>query len=183
MTLVNCKYCKKQFDRDKEEFVQIPWGETRYRYGHKECYLKAFNEGTERKLYKIWNPATASTCFWCHKALDTTDENVIEMPELKNRWVHKECAAIHPENDFEKLMIYIINLYGLKENYIPQKYRKQLTQYEQDYEFTYSGMLKALKYWYEITKHPLDKTRGVGIIPFVYQEAREYYYALYIANL
>lgn len=122
MTLVNCKYCKKQFDRDKELFVQIPWGETRYRYAHAECYQKEFDEGREKKKYKVWNPETASTCFWCHKAVDTTDEAVIAMPELPNRWVHKECANKHPENDFEKLMIYIINLYKLKDNYIPQKY-------------------------------------------------------------
>lgn len=182
MTLVNCKYCKKQFDRDKEPFVQIPWGETRYRYAHAECYQKEFDKGREKKKYKIWNPETASTCFWCHKAIDTEDDEVIPMPELPNRWVHITCADKHPENDFEKLMLYIINLYKLKDNYIPQRYQKQLNQYEADYEFTYSGMLKALKYWYEIKNHPLDKNHGVGIIPYIYKEAREYYYALYLAE-
>ena len=58
-----------------------------------------------------------------------------------------------------------------------------MNQYEQDYEFTYSGMLKALKYWYEVKKHPIDTTRGVGIIPMIYKEAYEYYYALYLAQL
>ena len=80
-------------------------------------------------------------------------------------------------------MLYIINLYNLKDNYIPQKYQKQLNQYEADYEFSYSGMLKALKYWYEVKKHPLDKTKGIGIIPYIYKEARDYYYALYLADL
>ena len=184
MTLVNCKYCKKQFDRDKEPFVQIPWGATRFRYAHAECYQKEFEEGREKQKYKIWNPETASTCFWCHKAVDTADDDeVIPMPELPNRWVHVKCANEHPANDFEKLMIYIINLYKLKDNYIPQKYQKQLNQYEADYEFTYSGMLKALKYWYEIKNHPLDKNYGVGIIPYIYKEAKEYYYALYLADL
>ena len=183
MQPVNCKYCKQQFDRDKESFVQIPWGETRFRYAHANCYLKEFNEGKEKKIYKIWDPKTSTTCFWCYKALDKNAEDVIPMPELPNRWVHKKCAEKHPENDFEKLMIYIIQLYKLKDNYIPQKYRKQLNQYEQDYEFTYSGMMKALKYWYDVKKHPLDTTKGVGIIPYIYKEAKDYYYALYLAQL
>ena len=182
---VNCRYCKKKFNRDKESFIQIPVGTTGtvFRYAHAECYLKEFNSGKVKETYKIWNPNTSSTCFWCHKALDKTDENVIAMPELPNRWVHKGCAQIHPANDLEKLMIYIIQLYKLKDNYIPQRLMKQITQYENDYEFTYSGMLKALKYWYEIKKHPIDTNFGVGIIPRVYAEAKQYYYSLYLAQL
>ena len=42
-------------------------------------------------------------------------------------------------------------------------------------------MQKALRYWYEIRGHPIDITRGVGIIPLVYKEARDYYYALYVS--
>lgn len=164
MAEVNCRYCKKKFDRDKESFVQIPVGTTGtvFRYAHADCYLKEFNAGRVKERYKIWNPATAATCFWCHKALDTTDQNVIAMPELPNRWVHKGCAAIHPANDYEKLMIYVIKLYKLKENYIPQKLQKQVTQYENEYEFTYSGMQKALRYWYEIKKNPIDNKYGLG---------------------
>lgn len=187
MAEVNCRYCKKKFDRDKESFVQIPVGTTGtvFRYGHAQCYLNAFNDpkNSETTIRQIWNPKTASTCFWCHKALDTTADNVIAMPELPNRWVHKGCAAIHPENDLEKLTIYIIQLFKLKDNYISQRLRKQLTEYENNYDFTYSGMQKALKYWYEVRKHPIDINRGVGIIPYIYQEAKQYYYSLYLAQL
>ena len=94
MAYVNCRYCKKQFNRDKESFIQIPVGEkgTTFRYAHADCYLKEFNEGKVKEVYKIWNPKTSSTCFWCNKALDTTDPNVIPMSQLPNRWVHKGCA-------------------------------------------------------------------------------------------
>ena len=182
MAQVNCRYCKKQFDRDKEPFVQIPWGKV-FRYGHGSCYTKAVNEGIEKNIYKIWDPAKASTCFWCHKAIEIDNPKVIPMPELPNRYVHIECSKKHPENDLEKLMIYIIQLYKLKENYIPPAQMKQVTQYEQEYEFTYSGMLKALKYWYEVKKNPLDINRGIGIIPYIYKQAKEYYYALYLSDL
>ena len=43
-------------------------------------------------------------------------------------------------------------------------------------------MLKALKYWYEIKHNPVDLSRGVGIIPYVYKDAREYYYNLWLAD-
>ena len=94
MAEVNCRYCKKKFDRDKEPFVQIPIGTkgTVFRYAHQDCYLKEFNAGRVKEVYKIWNPKTASTCFWCHKALDTADANSMPLPDLPDRWAHKGCV-------------------------------------------------------------------------------------------
>lgn len=185
MPEVNCKYCKKKFNRDKEPFIQIPVGTTGtvFRYAHASCYQEEFNAGRVKESYKIWNPQTASTCFWCHKAVDITDPNVVPLQELEGRWAHKGCAQVHPVNDYEKLMVYILQLFKSKDNYIPQKLQKQIKQYEDDYEFTYTGMQKALKFWYEIEKHPIDRSRGIGIIPLVYERARQYYYSLYLAQL
>ena len=60
---------------------------------------------------------------------------------------------------------------------------KQLSQYEREHNFTYSGMLKSLIYFFEIQHNGIDKTNGgIGIIPFVYQSARDYYYALWVAQ-
>ena len=50
-----------------------------------------------------------------------------------------------------------------------------------DYKFTYSGMTKALEYFYRVKKNPIDKTKGVGIIPYVYKQAYDYYYGLWLA--
>ena len=68
-------------------------------------------------------------------------------------------------------MIYIISLYNLKDDYIVPKFMLQLSNFEKEYGFTYSGMLKALKYWYEVKRNPIDKDRGLGIIPYVYKQA------------
>lgn len=44
-------------------------------------------------------------------------------------------------------------------------------------------MLKALVYWFEIKGHSIEKANGgIGIIPYVYQQAYEYYYSLWLAN-
>ena len=76
----------------------------------------------------------------------------------------------------------LIKLFKLKDDYILPRYMKQITQYKNDYNFTYSGMLKALKYWYEVKKNPVDLNRGVGIIPYIYKNAYDYYLALWLSH-
>jgi hypothetical protein len=44
-------------------------------------------------------------------------------------------------------------------------------------------MLKALIYFYEIKGGSVEEAHGgVGIIPFIYQDAYNYYYNLWLAN-
>ena len=181
MAPVKCKYCGKQFDREKEPYIQIPYGKT-FRYGHANCYIDAVNNKKEKEQYDIWDPKQSTTCFWCHQAVFPNQLDIIQMPQLKDRYVHKKCAEEHPKDDKEELTIYLIKLFKLKDDYILPRYMKQLSQYEKQYNFSYSGMLKALKYWYEVKKNPVDTDRGVGIIPYIYKNAYDYYYALWQAD-
>ena len=69
----------------------------------------------------------------------------------------------------------------LGENYINPRVRKQLNQYVEEYNYTYSGMLKALIYFYEIKGNSVEKANGgVGIIPWIYKDAYNYYYNLWM---
>lgn len=181
MATVTCKYCKQKFDREKIPFIQIPYGK-QFRYGHADCYLKAIEDKTETAVYDIWDPTLSTTCFWCHRAVYPNQADVIPMPQLKDRYVHISCAEQHPANDQEELTLYLIKLFRLKDDYILPRYMKQLSQYEREYHFSWSGMLKALKYWYEVKQHPVDLDRGVGIIPYIYKNAYDYYYALFLAD-
>lgn len=181
MATVTCKYCGKKFDRDKEAYVQIPLGKT-FRYGHGNCYLDAVNSGAEKAVYGIWDPKHSTTCFWCHQAIYPNQEDVIPMPQLKDRYVHKKCNETHPQDDKDEIMLYIIKLYNLKDDYILPKYMLQISDFEKQYHFTYSGMLKALKYWYEVKKNPVNKNYGLGIIPHIYKQAYDYYYSLWLAQ-
>jgi hypothetical protein len=71
----------------------------------------------------------------------------------------------------------------LKEDYITPKVRKQMNTYIEEYGFTYSGMRKALIYFYEVKKNDASKANGgIGIIPYCYKQARDYYYALWLAQ-
>ena len=44
-------------------------------------------------------------------------------------------------------------------------------------------MLKSLVYFYDIKGNSIDKSYGgVGIIPYTYKKARDYYYAIWLAQ-
>ena len=69
----------------------------------------------------------------------------------------------------------------LGENYINPRVRKQLNQYVEEYNYTYSGMLKALIYFYEVKGNSVEKANGgIGIIPWIYKDAYNYYYNLWM---
>lgn len=115
------------------------------------------------------------------------------------RYAHPECAKqaendedtplqIHTPSekvktkedlDKEKFEEYVKNL--LNEPYINARVRKQMNDYIKEYQYTYSGMLKALVYFYEIKGNNKNKANGgIGIIPFIYKDAYNYYYNLWM---
>lgn len=180
--IVTCIYCKQKFDREKISYIQEPHG-SRFRYGHGDCYIKAKADGTEKNDYEIYDPAIFKNCFWCSKAINPKAENVIELPGMFGRYSHKSCAQTHPENDREKFIVYLIKLYKCDErDEIWQSFLRRAETMIKDYKFTYSGMMKALEYFHVVNKNPVDRRRGIGIIPYVYSQAYQYYYNLWIAQ-
>lgn len=85
------------------------------------------------------------------------------------------------EKDKEALEKYIMNLF--KEDYINPRIRKQINTYIKEYNYTYSGMLKALIYFFDVKKNDIEKAHNsIGIIPYIYKEAYNYYYSIWLAN-
>ena len=106
------------------------------------------------------------------------------------RYAHHRCMPdgelvplTNPvDDDLLALENYVSNLFG--ELYNPAKIKKQIKDYKENYGYSYSGMLKTLIWWYEIKGNSKDKAQGgIGIIPFVYQDASRYYYSLYLAQI
>lgn len=86
------------------------------------------------------------------------------------------------DQDLVDLENYIKNLLG--DDYNPARVKKQIKDYKNEYNYSYSGMLKALVWFYEIKGNSIEKANGgIGILPFVYQDAYNYYYSLYLAQL
>ena len=125
------------------------------------------------------------TCVYCRQKFDRDKVDFIQVSP--RRYAHKECSELEGQRLYKEeadkiaLENYIIKL--LKIEYVTPRIRKQLNTYVEQYGYTYSGMHKALIYFYEIKGNSPERANGgVGIIPYVYQDAYNYYYALWEAN-
>ena len=120
-------------------------------------------------------------CVYCGKVFDRDKVACVQVSN--RRYAHKECSEgemqrlSKEELDKQKLEEYIVKLLGA--DYVTARVHKQINQYVKEYNFTYSGIHKALVYFYEVQKHSTDKANGgIGIIPYVYEDAYKYYYNL-----
>lgn len=76
---------------------------------------------------------------------------------------------------------YIMKLFNT--SYVDARIQKQIKQYVDEYNFTYSGIRKALVYFFEVKGNSIEKANGgIGIVPYVYQHAYNYYLALWQAQ-
>lgn len=83
--------------------------------------------------------------------------------------------------DLKALKDYIQQLYKDKANWV--LITKQIKDYHANDNFTYSGMLSTLKYFYEVKKgDPNASNGGIGIVKYTYQDAYNYYLKLFLAN-
>lgn len=103
------------------------------------------------------------------------------------RYAHLDCAIAdkntksQEEIDKEECEKYIMQLLG--EEYISPRVRKQLNQFVSEYKYTYSGIRKALVYFYEVKKNDISKANGgIGIVPYCYKQAFDYYYSIWLAQ-
>ena len=98
------------------------------------------------------------------------------------RYAHALCAGTlsekekKQEQDRKNLEQYIIQLFNLE--HMDGKITLQIKRYLQEHpDYTYSGIKRTLEYFYQIKKNPIEKANGgIGIVPWVYEEAKRYYY-------
>ena len=123
-------------------------------------------------------------CLYCGKQFDRISEPNVK---IGRRYAHKACyeaqddETIKAEKDKNDFYEYIKQIYGEDYNYVAIS--KQAESYIKMYDFTYSGMLKSLKWFYEVKHNDKDSSNGrIGIIPYIYKDAYDYYYNLYLAQ-
>ena len=120
------------------------------------------------------------TCAICKEKFDRDKYPAVLVSS--RRYAHASCAgALSPEEskkqkDLKELEEYVINLFEL--DHMDGRITLQIKKYMQDHpDYTYSGIKRTLQYFYEIKGNPIDKTKvGIGIVPWVYDEAKRYYY-------
>jgi len=114
------------------------------------------------------------------------DRDKIEAVSVgSRRYAHATCADGYEETqeskDLAALHHYLKDLF--KENYDYLTLDRQIKGFVANNGFTYSGILKTLIYWYEIKDGSLEKAEGrIGIVPFCYKQAYNYYLAQFNAN-
>lgn len=124
-------------------------------------------------------------CLYCGQKFDRDKEEAVLVKG--KRYAHKSCALTEEEKrsqdekDLEDLENYIKRLLNI--SVIDQKIKRQINDYVSKYNYTYSGIKKALIYFYEVKGNSTEKANGgIGIVGYCYRQAYEYYYALWEAQ-
>lgn len=177
---VICSICSTKFDRDKEAYAKT----SKKRYAHASCYLRERQKNPDFPECEIIDPTDIVQCIYCKQ---TFNKNETEFKLFSNgKYAHKECFELEQTReltDQEQLEKYIMELFG--SDYVYAKIKKQINDYVTNHGYTYSGIRKALIYYYEVKGNVFDAGKaqgGIGIVPFVYQNAFNYYYAIWEAQ-
>ena len=124
-------------------------------------------------------------CYYCDQVFDRDKVPFIQVS--KRRYAHKECSMSEDEKklqenkDREELYDYIMKLFNI--SFVDPKIQKQIKKYIEENNYTYSGIKKALVYFFEIKGNSVEKANGgIGIVPYVYTQAYNYYYSLWLAQ-
>ena len=125
------------------------------------------------------------TCQYCRKKFDRDKIPFVQISP--KRYAHKDCSkeedARLKQEEADKIDLenYIMKLLG--EDYISPRVRKQINTYREQYQYTFSGMKKALVYFYEVKGNSTEKANGgIGIVPYVKKDAFNYYYSIWEAS-
>ena len=127
----------------------------------------------------------------CPKFFVFFDRDIIQAVRINGRrYGHAKC---YPDNnnfvplvekkisEEQKIKNYAKSI--LKEQYVAARVNKQIKDFLAE-GYTASGILKTLIYWYEIKHNDISKAMGgIGIVPYVYKQALDYYYNLYLAEM
>jgi hypothetical protein len=128
-------------------------------------------------------------CPKCGKTFDTNIEQAVKVSA--RRYGHASCypdnkdfvpmAESQVDPDLIKLKEYISQKYGKNANWA--LINKQIKQFQKEQQYSLSGILKSLVYFYDVQSHTIDESNGgIGIVPYVYQQAYNYYYSLFVAK-
>lgn len=129
--------------------------------GH-SFHPKCFEEFQKRKNAK------SVKCHMCGEQVLVSER----VADEQGFWYHPNCLDLQLKR--EELLNYICMLYGLKKPG-PVVFT-QLKRFTQNLGYTYDGILKALKYHYEIQHGDKEKANeAIGIVPYIYDESMNYW--------
>ena len=124
-------------------------------------------------------------CYYCGEKFDANEEEYIMA--TSRRYAHKKCSENKEQTltqeQLDKIALeeYIQKLFNI--DYVEPQIQLQIKRFVEKNNFTYSGIHKALIYFYEVKGNPVEKAgKSLGIVPWVYQDAYRYYFSLWQAR-
>lgn len=163
-----CMFCKEKFDRNKIPFIVVS---TAPRYIHASC-AEGYATKTKRVLDKPIDPAKECMCEFCHTGISMGQE--VTLPG--DRFAHIDCyskSEANGKSDYDKLFDYIMLVYN--ESFVDPAKQKSIKNMIDSYGFTHSGIHGTLVYLYEVLKKKPNDSNYLGIVPYYYTKAKEYY--------
>lgn len=170
---VICSICQTRFDRDEEAYVMT----SKRRYAHAACGLRNGYKETD-----VIDPTVFVQCRFCKQIFDKTKEPF----KIFSNGSHAHLSCFEADEkrvltDEEKLERYIMELFKI--DYINPRIKKQIKHFVNDCGFTYTGIHKALVYYYEVKHGDIEKANnGIAIVEYIYTDAFNYYYSIWLAG-
>lgn len=112
-------------------------------------------------------------CRYCKEDVEDKEKAT----KKSNSWIHNDCIEKEAQekelnkSDYRKLMDYVNDLYECPNFPLITKQVKEFTEKG----LKESGILLTLKYIYEIEGMRLIEDRGIGLVEYKYEEAKQYY--------
>ena len=114
----------------------------------------------------------------CPYCKEQFDRNSVPFIKVGRRYAHVQCQkdyeANGPQEEKDKAAMYeyISQAYGKKYNYVLIK--RQVDNYLKK-GMTYKEITLCLKWFYDIAQNPVGDAKGIGIVPYIYKDAKAYY--------
>lgn len=165
---VTCQVCKEKFDRDKIAYVML----SPRKFKHASCALREGSITADQ----VVDPLDKVVCCYCHQEMSKSKDPFCILIS-NNKYAHKGChekEQIREKTPKEVLDAYIMEVIGT--NYVPPRIQKQINGFVQEYNYTYGGIYKTMQYALNIRHMDIRSYDSLGIVPYIYNEAREYYH-------
>lgn len=110
-------------------------------------------------------------CKYCGMTFNKEKEQYVK---VSNRYAHAECHGKHTKetDEFKQLTDLVQELFGKSVNW--SLVGTQIKKYRNE-GMTYMGMYYTLIYFFRIKNNDVNKGVGIGIIPYQYRKAQQYY--------
>lgn len=108
----------------------------------------------------------------CPVCGESFDRDSVEFVQKNNRYYHKECFN-STVTERDKLFLYLSEVFG--DNLNVALVNKQLKNMIDNQGMTYSGIRGTLDYAFRVKGLDKNKSKGIGIASYLYNEARQYY--------